>query len=73
MEENNKVLVFEKKEIILISLLVVVLIVASFTIGVKMGKRISLDAVGVTAADKKEVELKSTVEEFFLRPLQQLI
>lgn len=63
MEENNKVLVFEKKEIILISLLVVVLIVASFTIGVKMGKRISLDAVGVTEADKKEVELKSTVEE----------
>lgn len=63
MEENNKVLVFEKKELILISLLVVVLIVASFTIGVKMGKRISIDASGITEADKKEVELKSTVEE----------
>lgn len=63
MEENNKVMVFEKKEIILISLLVVVLIVASFTIGVKMGKRISLDTAGVTDADKKEVELKSAVEE----------
>lgn len=63
MEENNKVMVFEKKEIILISLLVVVLIVASFTIGVKMGKRLSLDAAGVTEADKKEVELKSAVEE----------
>lgn len=63
MEENNKVLVFEKKELILISLLVVVLIVASFTIGVKMGKKISIDASGITEADKKEVELKSTVEE----------
>ena len=63
MEENNKVMVFEKKEIILISLLVVVLIVASFTIGVKMGKRISLDTAGVTEADKKEVELKSAAEE----------
>lgn len=63
MEENNKVLVFEKKELILISLLVVVLIVASFTIGVKMGKRISIDASGITEADKKEVQLKSTVEE----------
>ena len=63
MEENNKVIIFEKKEIILISLLVVVLIVTSFTIGVKMGKRISLDAAGVTTEDKKTVELKSTVEE----------
>lgn len=63
MEENNKVMVFEKKEIILISLLVLVLIVASFTIGVKMGKRISLDTAGVTETDKKEVELKSAVEE----------
>ncbi len=63
MEENNKVIVFEKKEIILISLLVVILIVTSFTVGVKMGKRLSLDAAGVTAEDKKEVELKSAVEE----------
>lgn len=63
MEENNKVIVFEKKEIVLISLLVLVLIVASFTIGVKMGKRLSLDASGVSTEDKKTVELKSTVEE----------
>ena len=63
MEENNKVIVFEKKEIVLISLLVVVLIVTSFTIGVKMGKRISLDHAGVTAEDKRTVELKSTLEE----------
>jgi cell division protein FtsN len=63
MEENNKVVIFEKKELVLISLLVLVLIAASFTIGVKMGKKISLDAAGVTTEDKKTVELKSTVEE----------
>ncbi len=63
MEENNKVVIFEKKELVLISLLVLVLIATSFTIGVKMGKRISLDAAGVTAEDKKTVELKSAVEE----------
>jgi septal ring-binding cell division protein DamX len=63
MEENNKVIIFEKKEIVLISLLVVILIVTSFTIGVKMGKKISLDSAGVTADDRKTVELKSTVEE----------
>jgi cell division protein FtsN len=63
MEENNKVIIFEKKEIVLISLLVLVLIVTSFTIGVKMGKRISLDSSGVTTEDKKTVELKSSVEE----------
>lgn len=63
MEENNKVVIFEKKELVLISLLVVVLIATSFTIGVKMGKKISLDTAGVTTEDKKTVELKSTVEE----------
>lgn len=63
MEENNKVVIFEKKELVLISLLVLVLIVTSFTIGVKMGKRISLDSSGVTTEDKKTVELKSSVEE----------
>ena len=63
MEENNKVVIFEKKELVLISLLILVLIVTSFTIGVKMGKRISLDTAGVIPEDKKEVELKSAVEE----------
>ena len=63
MEENNKVVIFEKKELVLISLLILVLILTSFTIGVKMGKRISLDTAGVTMEDKKEVELKSAVEE----------
>ncbi len=63
MEENNKVVIFEKKELLLISFLILVLIVTSFTIGVKMGKRISLDTVGVMPEDKKEVELKSAVEE----------
>lgn len=63
MEENNKVIVFEKKEIVLIFLLVLILIVTSFTIGVRLGKKISLDASGVKPEDVKAVELKSSVEE----------
>lgn len=63
MEENNKVIVFEKKEIVLIFLLVLILIVTSFTIGVRLGKKISLDASGVKPEDVKTVELKSSVEE----------
>jgi cell division protein FtsN len=63
MEENNKVIVFEKKEIILIFLLILILIVTSFTIGVRLGKKISLDAAGVKPQDVKAVELKSSVEE----------
>jgi len=63
MEENNKVIVFEKKEIILVFLLVLILIVTSFTIGVRLGKKISLDAAGVKPQDVKSVELKSSVEE----------
>lgn len=63
MEENNKVIVFEKKEIILIFLLILILVVTSFTIGVRLGKKISLDAAGVKPEDVKAVELKSSVEE----------
>jgi septal ring-binding cell division protein DamX len=63
MEENNKVIIFEKKEIVLMFILVVVLIIISFTLGIRLGKKLSLTAAGVTAADVKTVELKSTLEE----------
>jgi cell division protein FtsN len=63
MEENNKVIVFEKKEIILILLFVVVLIITSFTLGIRLGKKLTLDDAGITTADQKTVELKSSLEE----------
>ncbi|WPU64234.1 SPOR domain-containing protein [Peredibacter starrii] len=63
MEENNKVIIFEKKEIIIVLTFVVVLIITSFTLGIRLGKKLALDASGVKSEDVKAVELKSTVEE----------
>jgi cell division septation protein DedD len=61
--EENKVIIFEKKEIVLVLLFVVVLIITSFTLGIRLGKKLSLDASGIKEEDVKTVELKSTAEE----------
>ena len=63
MEDNAKVFVFEKKEIFLIFVFVVIMSVTCFTLGVNLGKKLALDKSGVTAADMKTVEMKSTQEE----------
>lgn len=63
MEENNKVIVFEKKEIILILIFIVVFIITSFTLGIRLGKKLSMQEAGVTQEDVKTVKLKSVVEE----------
>jgi hypothetical protein len=63
MEENNKVVVFEKKEIILVLLFVMVLIITSFTLGIRLGKKLSFDEAGIKDGDVRAVELKSNLEE----------
>jgi septal ring-binding cell division protein DamX len=63
MEENNKVIVFEKKEIILVLIFVLVLIITSFTLGIRLGKKLAFTDAGIKEEDIKSVELKSTVEE----------
>jgi septal ring-binding cell division protein DamX len=63
MEENNKVAVFEKKEIIIVITFVIVLIITSFTLGIRLGKKLAFTEAGITPADVKEVELKSGLEE----------
>lgn len=63
MEENNKVIIFEKKEIILVLTFVVVLIITSFTLGIRLGKKLAFNESGIKAEDVKTVELKSNVEE----------
>jgi septal ring-binding cell division protein DamX len=63
MDENNKVTIFEKKEIILILIFVVVLIITSFTLGIRLGKKLALNESGIKEEDVKAVELKSTAEE----------
>ncbi len=63
MEENNKVIIFEKKEIILVLIFVIVLIITSFTLGIRLGKKLSLNEAGIQESDVKALELKSTLEE----------
>jgi cell division protein FtsN len=71
MEENNKVIVFEKKEIILILLFVLVLIITSFTLGIRLGKKLGLTESGIIEEDEKVVKLKSGVEEDVDKTLQE--
>jgi cell division protein FtsN len=63
MEEKNKVLVFEKSEIILVLIFVVVLIITSFTLGIRLGKKLAFNESGIKDEDVKTVQLKSATEE----------
>lgn len=62
MEENSKVVVFEKKEIALILLFVMVLIVTSFTLGIRLGKKLGPQMSSLPTSEKP-LELKSSLEE----------
>lgn len=62
MEENSKVVVFEKKEIALVLVFVVVLIVTSFTLGIRLGKKLA-PQMTIIPSNEKSLELKSTHEE----------
>lgn len=63
-EDNSKLFVFDKKEVLLIFIFVAVIIVTSFTLGVRVGKGLSLKADGYSKDDiQKTVDLKSIEEE----------
>jgi len=64
MEENSKLFVFEKKEVILIFVFIVLISVISFTLGVRTGKGLSLKHDDYTKEDVKAIDLKSVDEEF---------
>ncbi len=64
MEQDPRVFVFEKKEIFLIFMFVLIMSVTCFTLGVNLGKRLALEKSGVTPADEKALEMKSVEEEF---------
>jgi cell division septation protein DedD len=64
MDENNKLFVFEKKEVILIFLFIVVIAVISFTLGVRVGKGLSLKEDSYTGQDLSTINLKSMDEEY---------
>lgn len=63
MEEQNKLFVFEKKEVVLIFLFIILIAIISFTLGVRIGKKLSLKADEYTQTDVKTIDLKSIDEE----------
>lgn len=63
-EDSNKLFVFDKKEVVLIFVFVLVITVTSFTLGVRVGKGLSLKNDGFNEEDiAKTVNLKSIEEE----------
>ncbi len=63
MDEKTKLFVFAKKEIALIFIFMVLVAIISFVLGVKIGKKYSYQAAGLTQADQQRVDLLSTQEE----------
>ena len=63
MEDKNKLFVFEKKEVILIFLFIILIAVISFTLGVRIGKQLSLKSDSFSPQDIKSIDLKSIEEE----------
>lgn len=63
MNENAKLYVFERKEVVLIFLFMFVTAVTSFVFGVKVGKNFSFQQAGLTQAERTKLELMSGQEE----------
>lgn len=63
MDENTKLYVFDKKEIALIFLFLLLSSATSFVLGIKVGKNFSLGEAGITREDINKVEMLSRQEE----------
>lgn len=64
MEDKSKLFVFDKKEVLLIFVFILVIASTAFTVGVRMGMKWQLEKQGVTKADIDTVKLKSQNEEY---------
>ena len=63
MEDSNKLFVFEKKEVLLIFVFVVLIAVTAFTLGVRVGKGLVTKDEVIPTQPVKAMELKSEAEE----------
>lgn len=63
MEDNSKLFVFDKKEVILIFVFMILITITSFTLGVRFGKSIYLSQEGIIPKDIETIDLKSVQEE----------
>ncbi|MBD65817.1 MAG: hypothetical protein CME62_11460 [Halobacteriovoraceae bacterium] len=62
-EKDNKLFVFERKEVVLIFVFIVMIAAIAFTMGVRVGKKLSLKEDGYTKEDIQNINLKSVEEE----------
>lgn len=63
MEDNSKLFVFDKKEVILIFVFIVLIAITSFTLGVRFGKQLSLKKDDYGQSEQNMINLKSVEEE----------
>lgn len=63
MEDKSKIIIFERKELVLIFLFVLSVSLTTFTLGVKLGKSYSFKRDGISSEEQKVVQLKSVEEE----------
>lgn len=63
MEDKTKLYVFEKKEVALIFVFMLLIALTSFILGIKIGKNYSFRAADLTQDDRQRVELLSSEEE----------
>lgn len=70
MSDKTKLYVFEKKEIALIFVFMLLIATTAFMLGVRIGKNYSYDASGLTSEDRERVELLSTQEEMIRKILE---
>ena len=63
MQEKSNLYVFEKKEVILLFIFMILIGLTSFILGVKMGKNYSYESAGLTEEDRQKVDLMSRTEE----------
>ena len=63
MSKRSKLLLLDRKEVFLIFIFMVLLVLTSFTAGVKIGQQLGYLDKGVILEDRELVQLKSWVEE----------
>jgi cell division protein FtsN len=63
MDDQKNMLVFEKKEVVILFLLLIISLATAFTLGVRLGRKWDLNTKGFTNSDMDEIALQSVKEE----------
>ena len=63
MDKQRKLLIFDRREVFLIFVFMILVAVTSFTAGVKIGQKLSYQAQGFTTEDQELIKFKSWAEE----------